>query len=503
MLYFYDSRIRENSVVKAINNFLSTPWYMLLIALIMAASNIFGLEFMAFYAYMFIGVYIALFAPDCFAFAPMFCCGYMLFSAGNNPAKNYGETIFSQKENLIQFIIIIAVIALSLLVRFFFEILVVRRKVKRMPALTLGFVVLGIAYLLSGAYTEGYGGKELAFSALQIISLCITYFYLYYTVDWEKRDVGDCAMMLSCVGIGLFLEIVGMYLQPTVIEAIKNGKFNRALLRSGWGVYNNVGGMMAMLMPAPFYFSCVKKRGWLYLILASIFLGGVILTQSRGAMLAGGGVYAVCCLFVLIYTPKERRLANILTFIIAVLFIGVTALIILTKPGQVIVGDMVATGKKDNGRIEIYIAGLKQFLEAPIFGKGFYAPIEDAIRWPELVGHQYGWENLGEDYFIPPRYHNTIVQLLASGGVVALLAYGYHRLQTIMLFIRKPTAYKTFMGLAICAHLLASMLDCHFFNIGPGLTYGMILLFAEMLPRQENMEEEELQVPPVEENIEY
>ncbi len=499
MLYFYYSKIRENSVIKTLNGFLSTPWYMLLIALIMAASNIFGLEFMAFYAYMLMGIYIVLFAPDCFAIIPMFCCGYMLFSSGNNPAENYGETIFSKGTNLTQFIVIAVIIGVCLLTRFFFEILVVRRKVKRMPALTFGFVALGLAYLLSGVYTEGYGGKELAFSALQIVSLCVTYFYFYYTVDWEKRNVGDCAMMLSAVGVGLFLEIVGMYLHPEVIEAIKNGTFHRTMLLSGWGVYNNVGGMMAMLMPAPFYFACVKKRGWLYLLLASVFLGGIVLSQSRGAIIIGGVIYLVSCILTIVYTPKERKLANIVAVAIVILGFAVGVVVVLSDAGGMLLGDMIATGKNDNGRMDVYKAGIKQFFESPIFGKGFYAPFEDANRYPALFEHQYGFENLGEGYFIPPRYHNTLVQLLATGGVVALLAYAYHRAQTIALFVKKPSASKTFLGLAICAHLLASLLDCHFFNLGPGLTYGIILLCAEMLPRKERESAQELPTLPVEE----
>ncbi len=456
---------------------------MLLIAIIMAAANIFSLEFMAFYAYMLIGVYIALFAPDCFPVAPMFCCGYMLFSTKNNPAANYGETIFSVRANVIQFVIIISIIAVSLLARLLFEILVVRRKGKRMPALTLGFLALGIAYLLSGAFTEGYGGKELAYAALQIVSLCATYFYFYYTVDWEQRNIGDGAMMLTAVGVGLFLEIVAMYFRPDVIQAIQNHTFDRGMLLSGWGVYNNVGGMMAMLMPAPFYFACVRKKGWAYLLLADVFLGGVFLTQSRGAMLAGGLVYVTCCVFTVIYTPKERRIENLLVLSLLLVAIGVIAIAIFLQPENSIMWSTIATGMYGNGRLNIYKAGWEQFLDAPILGKGFYAPFEDREKYFSILfEHQYGWENIGDSYFIPPRYHNTIVQLLASGGLVALLAYGYHRFQTVLLFVKKPTVHKTFLGLAVCAHLLASLLDCHFFNLGPGLTYGIILLCAEMLP---------------------
>ncbi len=476
MLYFFSSKLKESKLINGINRFFYSPWYMLLVALVMAASNVFSLEFVAFYTYMVFGIYIALFTPDCFPVAPMFCCGYMLFSAGNNPASNYGETLFSVEANVIQFIVIVAVIAMSLIIRFLFEVFVVRRERKSIPALTWGFLALGIAYLLSGAFTEGYGGKELAYSALQIVSLCVTYFYFFYTVDWGERKTGDAAAMVSAVGVGLLIEIVGMYLTPEVLQAIKNDTFSRSMLISGWGVYNNVGGMMAMLMPAPFYFVCTKKNNGAYLLLGTIFFGGVILTQSRGAMLAGGIVYLACCAFALGYLPKGKRLKIILLlvlFFLCAVGIAIGIFIYQERGKSNIMSSVITSGASDSGRLSIYLRGLKRFLEAPIFGSGFYA--SESI-------YQYGENVVPADFFIPPRYHNTVVQLLASGGVVAFVAYLFHRVQTLQLFFENPAPHKTFLGLAMAAHLLASLLDCHFFNLGPGLTYGIILLCAEMLP---------------------
>ncbi len=447
--------------------------------MIMVASNLFGLEFLAFYGYTVFVLYTVLFAPDCFPIATMFCCGYMLFSAGNNPASNYGNTIFADKANKIQFIAIVCVIVVSLLTRFLFEIFVVKRENKRVPALTWGFVALGVAYVLGGLFTSNYTWREFAYSLLQIGSLCLTYFYFYYTVDWEKRSVSDGATMLTIVACGLLVEIAGMYLNPASLEKIKNDAFTRndLNLACGWGIYNNVGGMMAMLMPAPFYFAATEKKGWLYLLLGSVFMGGIVLSQSRGAILAGGVVYVACCVFSVLYMKKEDR--KIFLYVLGGIFACVAALavVVFTQEGNGILGTMISSGADDHGRFEIYEIGLKQFLESPIFGKGFYGAVDVEV-------YQHGWNVIPDDFFLPPRYHNTVVQLLASGGLVALLAYLFHRWQTVLLVVKDPAPHKTFLGLAICAHLVASLLDCHVFNFGPGLTYGIILLCAEMLGRK-------------------
>jgi hypothetical protein len=51
--------------------------------------------------------------------------------------------------------------------------------------------------------------------------------------------------------------------------------------------------------------------------------------------------------------------------------------------------------------------------------------------------------------------------------------------------LKKPTLEKMFVALFVLALLLASMLDCHFFNIGPVLFYSMALAFAENIERSE------------------
>ena len=49
-------------------------------------------------------------------------------------------------------------------------------------------------------------------------------------------------------------------------------------------------------------------------------------------------------------------------------------------------------------------------------------------------------------------------------------------------YIGELNNHKTILAMGILAHLLASLLDCHMFNMGPGLTYGVMLLLVEMLP---------------------
>ena len=92
--------------------------------------------------------------------------------------------------------------------------------------------------------------------------------------------------------------------------------------------------------------------------------------------------------------------------------------------------------------------------------------------------------------FLPPRWHDTVVQLLASCGLLGLLAYGFHRVQTVLMILRGITLEKIFIGLALVAFLGMSLLDNHFFNLGPTLLYSMALAFAE-----KSREQKEIGIP--------
>jgi hypothetical protein len=134
-------------------------------------------------------------------------------------------------------------------------------------------------------------------------------------------------------------------------------------------------------------------------------------------------------------------------------------------------GSYINQGFNSNGRLDLYKHGLENFITHPIFGGGFDSCLEDNF------GH-------GID---PNRYHNTIIELLATCGVVGFGAYCYHRYQTIKLFIKKKSNLSCiFLGICALALLLTSLLDNHIFNLYPTMYYSIILVALGKLPTKEN-----------------
>ena len=171
-------------------------------------------------------------------------------------------------------------------------------------------------------------------------------------------------------------------------------------------------------------------------------------------------------LIVLIKTKGKERLKNFITF--ASILLGVIAfLVIFNEFIRNIFSSIYKVGTDDSGRIDIYINGLRQYLESPILGKGFYEC--EAFRWGVKT----------EGLFLPGRYHNTYVQILASCGTIGMIAYLYHRYQTIKLCLKAKNPGSLMIQITILGFLLISIFDCHFHNFGPGFLYSALLLLLE------------------------
>ncbi len=467
MLSYYFPKIKENRVVQTLGSFLYSPYYLIAVVALMVASNLFGLELPVYYVYGLFCVLISLFAEDTFSLIPMICCGYMTFSKKSNPLLYPDTNFLASTAGKVQLIVIIVLIALALIARLLHEVIVVRRE-KTVPKLTLGYFVLGLAYVLGGAFSPYYTFKTIAFGLVQIASIGAFYFYLYFTVDWSKRNAVEYATVFTAVGVGLLIEILALYFTPTTWAALRDGTFERGMIRTGWGTYNNLGGMMAMLLPAPFCLATLKKQGWIFNLLGNVFFLGLILTQSRSSILFGGFVYFCSVAICLVFSKGKERIFNAVVFGVTALA-GIVVAIYLREQLLELFHSLLYMGSGDNGRSKIYEVGIQQFKDYPVFGNGFY---ECKYAWIWGQTHPGGG-------FLPERYHNTVVQILASCGTVGMAAYLLHRVQTGIMLFRELSIERLFVTFSMLALLLTSMLDCHFFNMGPGLLYACMLVLAE------------------------
>lgn len=452
-----------NATIHKINQFITTPRYILLIALLALLSNTLGAELAVYSIFVLIFAYICIFSGDLLPLMPIVICCYIAPSVTNNPGRNETSVFYPAYGGI--YLMCLAAVAFGALL---FRLIRDRhtffgRKYKLLP----GMLLLTAAYLLAGIGSKGYtdnAPRSILFAFACGASILVPYFVFSGGIRWDSARKDYLAWTGFGVGCALLLQVLWIYLTGNVIV---NGVIQRAEIYTGWGMYNNIGSLLAMMIPFPFYLATQYRKGWIGTVVGSLFFIGVLLTCSRGSILCGSGIYFLCVILMLYYANDRK--ANALALI---LFAGGLALLLslFSRPLLNLFSSLLDRGLDPSNRDTIYRDGMMLFSKYPVFGGSFFST--EYTPW--------GWSTVeGIKGFLPPRWHNTIVQLLASCGAVGLAAYVVHRVQTVRLFFHDRKPEKIFTAASLVVLLACSLLDCHFFNIGPVLFYSMALAYAE------------------------
>ena len=463
----------DNKVIRSINDFIETKYFMVVLAFLSVCCNVFGLELYVYTIVISFGIYLCLFARDMRTLVFAVPVMYVSPSVQNNPASN-PDSIFFPKNGLWMVILYLAIFFGLLILRILLNI----KKdnfFKHKRKLLVGFLFLAAAFLLGGAGQAEYTFLNLSYGTLLFVSLFVLYYCLVGLVDWESVPKDYFAWAGMFLSLTVAVETLNIYLQARTISP--EGFINRGAIFTGWGINNNMACVLLFGLPCAFYLAATYRKGFRFLLVATAIYIAIIFTNSRNGIGFGALLYIACAIASL-WNHKNRK-GNLI--VLLSVFVAAGIMWFIAAGFMMRLFKMVFTlGLDDNGRFPIYWNGLKQFIAAPFLGKGFYACEE----------FQWGGVDIGA--FLPPRWHNTFVQLAASCGVVGLLAYAYHRYQTVKLYIKKPSLEKTFIAFCIVGLLLTILLDCHLFNIGPGLLYS---IYLALLEKQDAIKTKEL--PPL------
>ena len=459
--------VREKAPLKQINDFLESPWFVALVCLLTAISNLFGAELIVYTSFIVFAVYIALLGRDFLPIMPLAVGCYIAPSLSNNPGRNE-TSVFYPENGGIYLLVLFCIFLVCAVVRLITDKeLGGKVFLGRKRKLMLSMLILGAGYVLAGAFSGRYfehGMSNLLFALLQFLAVAGFYWFFGGAVRWERVSPQYFAWVGLGIGLTVCCQLVGVFVTN---EVIVNSTIKTGLIASGWGNANNIGCLMAMMVPFALYLAKQTKQIWIFGFLALVLLVMTCLTCSRASILAAFVFYALA-MIPLVADPTHGKI--FLLFNGFTLIVVIALVVIFHEPLENLFEELVSRGFAPRMRDVIYPEGIRTFLENPIFGEGFY-PSTDVI---------YEWSNLDEfKAILPARWHNTMIQLLASCGMVGFGAYLFHRTQTVVLFVRKRKSHVLFIGLSLAAMLCMSMLDCHFFNIGPAMIYSMGLIFAE------------------------
>ena len=466
----YISDVKQPSGIQAINRFVASPLYIVLIMGLSAVANIFQAELPVYTLYTAAAVYTCLFGADLSPLMPIVLACYIAPSAANNPGYSADSLFYGVGGSYIALLVVCIIGAL--LYR------IIRQPKGIYPGkskLLFGLLLLGGAYMLSGIGSAAYPdflAKNLLFALIQSVSLLFPYWLFSRYVDWKAIRPDYMAWIGLGLGMAMAAQILGICLFQDVFIY---GVVWRVNFYTGWGMANNIAFMQILAIPSAFYIALRYRRAWIGPLLGVIFMVSACMTYSRNALLFGTLIYIICALLTLRYTPGQKSYRIVL---LGIVLSVVAVLLVFHKQLARVFSVLLYKGLDLSHRDEFFKEGMKLFSQWPIFGCSFFSP-----------GYQpWGW-SIVESFsgFFPPRWHSTIVQLFASCGLVGVAAYGFHRAQTLLVFWKKRSKENVFLHCTVFIILACSLLDSHFFNVGPTLFYSMVLAFNEHCPEEINI----------------
>ena len=382
---------------------------------------------------------------------------------------------FSYPEYMIEHLPIIILLVVILLIAFTLHFVLwgqVKKSNSKPSKLLFISLPLTLFFCINGFTNTDYTAKNFIMGLLN--SFCILWLSIIFVSNLRYDEKTIKAFFNTCTCIAVLLILQFIYACCT-LPIIKDGKINKYSIFLGWGTTNNYGNMGALLLPAMFYmaYKSPKKQAIIYYIIGLLTFLATSLTLSRNAILTGGLIIAFSLIFLAVKGENKllfkKFLIGLIISFLAVIAVAII-LICALKIEINLFDDLINLGLNDNGRFGLWEDAFSAFLQYPIFGEGFYS-----CSFPSNTG------------FMPGFYHNTILHLLASCGIVTLILYLIYRVQTIKIILYKLNVEKIFLGLMVFIVVVSSLLDNFIFQFYPVFFYAIAIALCELhVEKEEN-----------------
>lgn len=453
-----------SSFRKAADGFFSSAYFPVITAAVTLISYYMGWDLVTIYYMGACYVLIFLFCSDV---TPAFCVFLfmdIIISVEHTPsslATNIGAEVsdfYMQSENLTRIIVTVALAVSALFVRAIYE--TVKRRL--FPSgMFLSLCALALAVSLNGVFSSSYTAMDFPYGLLIGLCFAAIFFVVKTGTKVNKRTFEKIAFYFLVLFLALAFELVEAYLTRDGI--ISDGKIKRSKLFFGWGMYNTIGMLFCMCMPALFYLSIIKKHGWVFTFLALADEFCIIFSMSRQSILFGTLMCVICFVWLMVKRGGYARCVNL--FILWLYLLGFAVFITLDYEFFRESLDSLLVGlSSGGGRFTLWKQAWVNFKSFPAFGVGFFADLTGDPWFPGIE-------------LIPRMYHSTVMQMLGSCGIFGGAAYLLHRVITIRSYFKNITVERTFVAFSILSLLLVSLLDNHMFYFFPTIIYSALIAF--------------------------
>jgi len=325
-------------------------------------------------------------------------------------------------------------------------------KTKKKPNLYWGLLGLCAVFFLGGLFFGGFAPRGLLLS----LSLTGVVFFVFavfeLTVKWDKDSMNYLCDAFTAMLAVVVIQMLWLYIDPgsgllRYVVFRERAWWAKQLIYIGWAPSNQIAIIITIILPFVMYRMFTARRAIVYFVVSALSVVAMGLTLSRNGLMFGIPMYVALSVWALLRAKdrKTLRLAYAAAAIVAVI-----AAIILRSQVWAVADWLFSRGLDTTNRGNLARMAWEHFRRAPIFGVGF----------------GYATGNYHVSFSL---YHNHYLQFLGSMGLVGLIAYGFHRYQTIRLFWseRHSTGIlipNIFVMVSLLMFVLTSLLDITFFN---------------------------------------
>lgn len=463
----------QSGFARQIDRYLNSVWYPICLGALCAFSGLGGSgRYTVCMGLIAVTVLLTLlFATDT---KPLFAPMLMSFCAlGKDSTASYGDqkgdVMLSYNDMAFAFVIGLGVLAVTALLIRFWKDGTFRDIWEKKNACRLSILIMDVAFLLNGAFSQHWRPIDLAYGALMAFGFTFFYFICVSIARRGENVAKFACQCMVCTALLGILQVAVVLNKASVLSpsmGILSGE-DRNVVELGWGIVTSISAYLVLGIPAAFYLAANHRYSILSYLLALFIYGNIVVLGCRGPILVGSAAMVVgiiaCCF------GKNKRLCRKIA--VGLLCLMPVALLILHQqvlPLPEMVREFLKITRFDSlakdGRFELWGRGWEHFTHWPVFGVGFEkgAFVDSGILRNVFAN----------------MYHNIFVQFAAAMGILGVIACICHFWQAGRL-LRKPTAKKILILTLPLMILLMSMVDNFFFYLNQQIAYCMFLAVAE------------------------
>lgn len=325
-----------------------------------------------------------------------------------------------------------------------------------------GVVALAAACVLGGLFnfTDSYWIQLFGVLAM---AFGVAFVYIFLT-SHRKVEFKELAYIFTFLAIYISLQcFVCILTQPDPRMGLL-----KKCIDLGWGVANNVGMILLMILPFSFYLSHIENgtKKIIFTFVSYLIILTIYFTYSRGAIVSLVLELVGLLIYRYFISKNKQKYLVLNGSIIAAIIICFTMFAII-KPGdlQIMIENFSGGIKIDslNGRSPIYEQFFNQSFDRFVFGHGMFAPLDFRI---DVAEGQYQWG------------HGTFIHTFYTMGFVGLIALVFHLYQKYYYLFKEHSVATILVAIGFLGSGFYGLFDVSYYYISYMILLMLILAYV-------------------------